>query len=159
MLPNPHQLLSQTFHFSAVCVKFESYSMFCQRPPESCFALFCLNGYKSTVKETLSTAAFVFMSFLLKKKKEEKRNKTLWSWKNWFLLVLSVLFTFLWQTLGFPLCYSQCKHIQYWIDLFDSFWTCSIRFQMHWFMGICKVPTTLKKKSTLTQELFYIRII
>lgn len=26
-----------------------------------------------------------------------------------------------WQTLDFPLWYSQCKRIQYWIDLFDSF--------------------------------------
>lgn len=51
--------------------------MFCQRPPESCFALFCLNGYKSAVKETLSTAAFVFMSFLLKKKKRKKKKQIL----------------------------------------------------------------------------------
>lgn len=58
-------------------MKFESYSMFCQRPPESCFALFCLNGYKSAVKETLSTAAFVFMSFLLKIKKKEKKKQNL----------------------------------------------------------------------------------
>jgi len=64
VLPNPHQLLSQTFHFSAVCAKFEGYSMFCQHPPASCFALFCLNGYKSAVTETLSTAAFVFISSL-----------------------------------------------------------------------------------------------
>lgn len=115
---------------------------------------------KCCQRDTVNCSFCVYVFFYLKKKGEKEKNpKTLWSWKNWFLLVLSVLFTFLWQTLDFPLCYSQCKHIQYWIDLFDSFWTCSIRFQMHWFMRICKVPKTLKKRSTLTQELFYIRII
>lgn len=86
--------------------------------------------------------SFCVYVFLHKKKKIKERNKTFWSWKNWFLLVLSVLSTFFWPTLDFPLCYSQHKHIQYWIDLFWQFWTCSIRFQTHWFMRTCKVPTT-----------------
>lgn len=71
-------------------------------------------------RDTVNCSFCVYF-FLLFKNKIKKRNKNSWSWKNWFLLVLSVLFTFFWQTLDFPLRYWMCKHIQYWIDLVDSF--------------------------------------
>lgn len=118
--------------------------------PASSRKLLCIVLFKRLQKccqrDTVncSFCVYVFLFFYIFFFK--KRNKTFWSWKNWFLLALSVLFTFFLADIGFSSLLFTLQAYSILNRPFWQFWTCSIRFQMHWFMGICKVSTTLKEK-------------